>query len=110
MEEHREPRNGELARQHKEELAALFMKDARRGTYEVCTREDLGIVLPFNLAPKPDGKPFPWRVCQRAIAVNDALEDIRVRFEGIKTIPMIVEPGCCGLVLWLPADSLYREG
>ena len=52
------------------------------------------MVLPFNLAPKPDRKPSPWPVCQREIAVNDALEDIRVRFEGVKPTPMIVKPGC----------------
>ena len=70
------------------------MKDMKRGVYEVCGREGLDVVLPFNLAPKPDGVPHPWRVCQRAIVVNDALVDIKVRFEGTKTIGMIVTRGC----------------
>ena len=90
----REPQNGKLARENKEALADMILKDLRRGTYEVCQRSDLDVVLPFNLAPKPDGKPHPWRVCQRACVVNDALNDIRVRFEGYKTIPMVVSEGC----------------
>ena len=60
----KDPQNGVHAREHKEQLSAMLMKDLKSGTYEVCTREDLDVVLPFNLAPKPDGVPFLWRVCQ----------------------------------------------
>ena len=60
----------------------------------MCTRDDLDVVLPFNLAPKPDGVPFPWRVCQRAImTVNDAINDVKTKFEGIHTLPLIVTKG-----------------
>ena len=88
----KEPMNGQLAREHWEQLSGLLMKDMRRGCYEVCGKEGLDVVLPFNLAPKPDGVPHPWRVCQRAIVVNGALADIRVRVEGTKSIGMIVTP------------------
>lgn len=67
----KDPQNGVCAREHKEQLSAMLMKDLKNGTYEVCTREGLDVVLPFNLAPKPDGVPFPWRVCQRAITVSE---------------------------------------
>ena len=72
----------------------MVMKDLERGTYEVCSRGDLDVVLPFNLAPKPDGAPFPWRVCQRTITVDDALDDVKTMSEGTRALPLISTEGC----------------
>ena len=83
----KDQQNGVRAREHKEQLSAMLMKDLKSGTYEVCTRYryDLDVVLPFNLAPKPNGVPFLWRVCQRAITVNGTLDVVKTRFEGVRT-------------------------
>lgn len=51
-EQTKDPKNGVLARDNKEDLALMLMKDIKRGA---CEREDLEVILPFNLAPKPDG-------------------------------------------------------
>ena len=56
----KDPQHGVCAREHKEQLPAMLMKDLKSGTYEVCAREYLDVVLPFNGAPKPDGVLFPW--------------------------------------------------
>ena len=90
----KDPQNGMCAREHKEQLSAMLMKDLKSGTYEVCTRKDLDVVLPFNLAPKSDGVPFLWRVCPRAITVNEALDDVKSRFEGVRTMYRQKERSC----------------
>ena len=81
----------------------MLMKDLKSATYEVRTRDDLDVVLPFNLAPKPDGVPFPWRVCQRAITVNGALDDVKTRFQGVRILLLIVTEGC-----WMFCLDLQR--
>jgi hypothetical protein len=62
-----------------------------KGSYEVVKdRSGVDNVLPANLAPKPSKEP-PWRLISNAISVNEFLELWSVRYETLKTVPLVVQ-------------------
>ena len=85
-------RNGKVARENMGAVRALFMKRVKEGSWEVVRGEDLINIIPINLAPKP-GAEVPWRWLINGRPVNESYSKWRVRYEGLKTLPLVLKPG-----------------
>ena len=91
-------RNGKAAREKPDSLQRLVLKRLRNKSWE-CTQSVVN-VLPANIAPKDgdedgrlilDGKPL-----------NEHYSTWRVRYEGVRTVPLCVTKGC-----WMFSIDLY---
>ena len=99
-------RNGAVARENSEALAVLIMGLLEQGSWEVVNKGSTVNVIPLNLAPKPGAEP-PWRLICNAIEVNKcAVGAWPVRYEGVHTLPMVLEDGAYGFTLDLK-DGYY---
>ena len=86
-----EKRNGGTASENEADLSLIVLEAVLKGSYEVVKdRSEVDNVLPANLAPKPSKVP-PWRLISNAIAVNEFLELWSVRYETLKTVPLVVQ-------------------
>ena len=86
-----EKRNGGTARENEDGLRVVIMEVVPKGSYEVMKdRSGVDNVLPTNLAPKPSKEP-PWRLISNAMLVNEFLELCSVRYETLKTVPLVVQ-------------------
>ena len=84
--------NGKRAQENAEDLRTVVMEVLMKGAYEVVEREGVDNVLPMNLAPKP-GKEPPWRLISNAMSVNEFIRLWSVRYETLKTVPLVVRQG-----------------
>jgi hypothetical protein len=84
--------NGKRAQEHAGDLGLVVMEVLLKGAYEVVNREGVDNVLPMNLAPKPTKVP-PWRLISNAMSVNEFLRLWSVRYETLKTVPLVVRQG-----------------
>ena len=87
-----EKRNGAIARENEADLRMVVMEALRKGAYEVTTRLGVDNVIPMNLAPKPTKDP-PWRLISNATEPNEFFPLWSVRYETLRTVPLVVRPG-----------------
>ena len=85
-------RNGKVARENEAAVRALFVKRVLEGSWETAKGEDLINIIPINLAPKP-GAEVPWRWLINGQPVNDSYAKWKVRYEGLRTLPLVLKPG-----------------
>lgn len=85
-------RNGGKARDNPVDMRVLVLQNIRKRSYEVCSVDDVDNVLPLNVAPKP-GKSPPFRLIHNCIPLNPFVKLWSVRYEGLKTVPLVVAPG-----------------
>jgi hypothetical protein len=85
--------NGMRAREHEQDLQTVILEALLKGSYEVVAdRSGVDNVLPANLAPKPSKEP-PWRLISNAMAVNEFLLLWSVRYETLRTVPLVMKQG-----------------
>jgi hypothetical protein len=84
--------NGKRAQEHAEDLRTVVMEVLLKGAYECVERSGVDNVLPMNLAPKPTKEP-PWRLISNAMLVNCFLLLWSVRYETLRTVPLVVRQG-----------------
>ena len=83
--------NGVRAREHEVELRLVIVEALLKGSYEVVAdRSGVDNVIPANLAPKPSKEP-PWRLISNAMGVNKLLGLWSVRYETLRTVPLVVK-------------------
>lgn len=80
--------NGKVARQNPEALQILMTKRLREGSYE--TTRTVKNVVPVNLVDKPTADPA-FRVTLNGRPVNEAYGAWKIRYEGLKTVPLTVK-------------------
>jgi hypothetical protein len=84
--------NGAIARENEADLRVVVMEALTKGAYEVTTRLGVDNVIPMNLAPKPTKDP-PWRLISNATEPNEFFPLWSVRYETLRTVPLVVRPG-----------------
>ena len=80
--------NGKVARQNMEALSAIMKKRLRERSWEATTF--VINVVPLNLVDKPTADP-PFRMVVNGIPLNEHYVTWRIRYEGVKTIPLTVK-------------------
>ena len=84
-------RNGKVARENDGAVRALLMKRLKEGSWETSSSEEIINIVPINLAEKP-GAEIPWRWLINGMPVNEAYQKWKVRYEGVHTLPLVLEP------------------
>ena len=98
--------NGKVARMNSADLAKVMFALLEQGSWEVVQEGSTVNVIPLNLAPKPSASP-PWRLIVNAIELNKhAVGKWPVKYEGLYTLPMVVDEGQFGFSLDLK-DGYY---
>ena len=83
--------NGKVARQNEEALSAIMVKRLRENSWEGASK--VVNVMPLNLVDKPTADP-PFRLVVNGIPMNEHYNTWRIRYEGVKTVPLAVTRGC----------------
>ena len=81
-------KNGKVARANEEALQLLLLKRIKEGSWEI-TNATVNII-PANLTPK-EGAEIPWRLVLNAIPLNEYFYTWRIKYEGLKTVPLTVK-------------------
>ena len=85
-------KNSKEARDHPEELQALFLEVLVKGSWELVKEEELVNIIPIGLAPKPSKIP-PFRLINDARLVNEHVKGRKFRYESLNAIPLVVKQG-----------------